>query len=405
VFDLLFLKRFFQNLPVGDNSMNSIETGLSNIELKFLAASYKFGTKIEQTNDPVWSRVYATAIPFFCFLGETAKAVNDVNRLLSMVYRSFKTKKIVNGNVQSGVVHVCEHLRNLAGTVSGLFFGVYSPQESRKAFLTVKAEKLQTKLNQDAAARLYSLGFALSKFFTQHNIDYRICSGSLLGAVRHKGIIPWDDDIDLMLHPTSIKKFKALVEDGTFTKQTGLGIKWQNFTGGWQCFHQDSPKGRGLLEGIGTPFVDIFCTKIEKKEKRIVYINQEMQKLSTGDYFTINEWNKSKKYPFGPIELISIQKAVPYISRCYGRDSLNFASQTMHHDVLAGMHQNPFDIKGNLSKIWKYGLPRRTFIADKSPIVYDKKAFKKYIQNIHGCLSAKNEVEMSEKFRKTDSSG
>ncbi len=39
----------------------------------------------------------------------------------------------------------------------------------------------------------------ISKICDEHSISYSLAYGSLLGAVRHKGYIPWDDDIDVLL--------------------------------------------------------------------------------------------------------------------------------------------------------------------------------------------------------------
>lgn len=51
------------------------------------------------------------------------------------------------------------------------------------------------------------------KVCRENNIHYSITGGTLLGAVRHKGFIPWDDDVDVFLPRPEFEKLNDVFSD------------------------------------------------------------------------------------------------------------------------------------------------------------------------------------------------
>lgn len=53
------------------------------------------------------------------------------------------------------------------------------------------------------------------KFCDKYNLRYYIIAGTMLGAIRHKGFIPWDDDIDVGMPRSDYEKLRQLANTTT----------------------------------------------------------------------------------------------------------------------------------------------------------------------------------------------
>jgi len=70
-------------------------------------------------------------------------------------------------------------------------------------------ENEQTLTKQCQAVMLRMLKI-IDYLCAKHNVQYFLIGGSLLGAIRHKGFIPWDDDLDIGMTRDNYDRFVEL---------------------------------------------------------------------------------------------------------------------------------------------------------------------------------------------------
>lgn len=97
------------------------------------------------------------------------------------------------------------------------------------------------------------------KICRENELKYSLAYGTLIGAVRHNGFIPWDDDIDVVMPIDDYKKFIAL----NFEDENYKVLSSKNSNNYFYPFAKMCYKKIGLFESYRPetnlgPYVDIF---------------------------------------------------------------------------------------------------------------------------------------------------
>ena len=192
-----------------------------------------------------------------------------------------------------------------------------------------------TKFNitKSQANRLYKTMKDIHDILFQNDISYWVTGGSLLGSIRHKGIIPWDDDGDICIMRKDVSKLRKLKQ---FFKRKGYTIydgddEDEDSTDENYCLERRNtcnwyvyPNSKNSLG------VDLFI--MERIGPIITYADSYWRSAENGGkacYFLYKYVFPLVPERFGNFWVMTPFNAIDHLNQCYGSD-WNSASQRLY---------------------------------------------------------------------------
>jgi len=144
-----------------------------------------------------------------------------------------------------------------------------------------------------------------NEFTEQNGIDYWACGGTLLGAIRHSGFIPWDNDLDVCVMLSDLKKIKKRLDGQNalayYECEIGLKVYLKNKD------HDDTSKNE-------FPILDVFICDYYNRDT-IKYCgflsNEGAPTWFINDLYPNQHIYKHQLYPLKKVAFENITISVP----------------------------------------------------------------------------------------------
>lgn len=208
---------------------------------------------------------------------------------------------------------------------------------------------INKEIEKEAYKRIpFEILLYVTDFCEKNHIRYSLAYGTLLGAIRHKGYIPWDDDIDIIMPRADYERFKKSYNSDRYifsdlsinpNHPTSMAKIYDSRT--FFYFHRIK-RSYGLF--IDVFVVDNFPVNVTERQKwqkftrRLMKINFN-KNISFGDIFHyIGLTAKIKRLLFKivPIPKRTIQKKITELYQKYNSEYTGIVGIAMCGD-------NPYD--------------------------------------------------------------